>query len=155
MAGNVEALYGVVKDYTSTIVLIAVIVAGIRRVVFKPLRYAAAPNDKRNHTAEALVVLGLIGLLMISESLFSATNAVLSVREGRSPEFMGTLTFAWLFGKVIASRSQPWLSRLFTGSFLVHDLTFFGFLCFLPFGKHFHVVTSLFNVYFAKLDREP
>ncbi len=151
--GTFGALYEVVKDYASTIVLIAVILAGIRRVVFKPLRYAAAPNDKRNHTAEALVVLGLIGLLMISESLFSATNAALLVRGGRSPEFMGTLTFAWFFGKVIASSSQPWLSRLYTGSFLVHHLTFFGFLCFLPFGKHFHVVTSFFNVYFAKLDR--
>jgi Fe-S oxidoreductase len=152
-AGALGTAYGVVKDYTSTVVLVAVIVAAIRRVVFKPSRYAAAPQDKRNHTVEALVVLGLVAVLMISESLFSASGAVAKVREGHSPEMMGTLTLAWLFGKAIASSSHQWLSRLYLGSFLVHDVTFFAFLCFLPFGKHFHVVTSLLNVYFAKLDR--
>jgi Fe-S oxidoreductase len=152
-AGALGTIYGVIKDYTSTIVLIAVVVAGVRRVIFKPSRYAPAREDKRNHTAEALVVLGLIALLMISESLFSASSAAVEVRQGRSPETTGTLTAAWFFAKAISSSSQHWLNKLYLGSFLIHDLTFFGFLCFLPFGKHFHVVTSLFNVYFAKLDR--
>ena len=32
-------------------------------------------------------------------------------------------------------------------------LTFYFLLCYRPFGIQFHVETSLFNVYFAKLDR--
>jgi Fe-S oxidoreductase len=45
------------------------------------------------------------------------------------------------------------LQQLHLGAYLIHELTFFTFLCFLPMGKHFHVITSFFNVYFAKLQR--
>jgi Fe-S oxidoreductase len=38
-------------------------------------------------------------------------------------------------------------------AYYIHDLTFFFFLCFLPMGKHFHVITSLFNVFFMRIDR--
>ena len=48
----------------------------------------------------------------------------------------------------------PALQHLYLGAFLTHDLTFFFLLCYRPFGIQFHVETSLFNVYFAKLDRE-
>ena len=37
--------------------------------------------------------------------------------------------------------------------FLAHELTFFFLLCYRPFGIQFHVETSLFSIYFAKLDR--
>ena len=43
--------------------------------------------------------------------------------------------------------------NLHLGAYLYPRTTFFVFLCFLPLGKHFHVITSFFNVYFAKLDR--
>ncbi len=36
-------------------------------------------------------------------------------------------------------------------AYTIHDITFFTFLCFLPLGKHFHVITSLFNVFFMRL----
>jgi heterodisulfide reductase subunit C len=45
------------------------------------------------------------------------------------------------------------LQRLHAVSYFIHEVTFFGFLCFLPLGKHFHVVTSLFNVWFMRLKR--
>jgi len=35
----------------------------------------------------------------------------------------------------------------------VHDITFFFFLCFLPLGKHFHVITSVFNVFFMRIHK--
>ena len=39
------------------------------------------------------------------------------------------------------------------GAYLVDVLTFYFLLCYRPFGIQFHVETSLFNVYFAKLER--
>ncbi|MCF8106863.1 MAG: (Fe-S)-binding protein, partial [Desulfohalobiaceae bacterium] len=45
------------------------------------------------------------------------------------------------------------LQVLNTGSYYLHDLIFFFFLCLLPFGKHFHVITSIFNVFFMKLNK--
>ena len=44
--------------------------------------------------------------------------------------------------------------RLSTSAPIFCDvLTFYFLLCYRPFGIQFHVETSLFNVYFAKLDR--
>jgi Fe-S oxidoreductase len=38
-------------------------------------------------------------------------------------------------------------------SYLLHEVTFYFLLCYRPFGIQFHVETSLFNVYFSKLER--
>ena len=46
------------------------------------------------------------------------------------------------------------LGGLYFGGYLLHELTFYFLLCYRPFGIQFHVETSLFNIYFAKLDRE-
>jgi Fe-S oxidoreductase len=101
-------LYDIAKDLAGAAVLAAVIVLAIRRAFFKPARYAG-------HTTEALLVLGLIATLMISELVFSRTHNLVA------------------YG--------------------VHDVAFFFFLCFLPNGKHFHVITSLFNVFFMRLEK--
>lgn len=134
--------YDVAKDYAATLVLIAVVVAAVRRLVFRPARYQVPARFGKPHTAEAIFILGLIATLMVSESLFSAGAA-----EPAAP-----LSLGWIFERALVSWPSGVLQRLHLGAYLVHELTFFVFLCFLPLGKHFHVVTSIFNVYFARLD---
>jgi Fe-S oxidoreductase len=152
-AGAVGRLYNDVKDSTSTLVFLAVLIAAIRRGIFKPARYAVPSKYGKDHTAEALFVLGLIATLMLSESLFEASQAAFLVRQGRPAEMVLPLTLAWALKKALLSAGLPALGNLHLAAYLVHELTFFAFLCFLPLGKHFHVITSLFNVGFAKLDR--
>lgn len=151
--GPAGRLYDVVKDYTVTLVFIAVLIAAIRRGFFKPARYAVPARYGKDHTAEALLVLGLIAILMLSESLFEGTQAALPGQPGQAATATLPLTLAWLFKNALLSVRLPALGNLNLGAYLVHELTFFTFLCFLPLGKHFHVITSLFNVYFSKLDR--
>jgi len=152
-SGAIGRLYNHVKDYASTLVFIAVLIAAIRRGIFKPARYAVPAKYGKDHTAEALLVLGLIGTLMLSESLFEASQAASQIQQGQTAEAVLPLTLAWLFKNALISVPLPLLASLHLAAYLVHELTFFAFLCFLPLGKHFHVITSLFNVYFAKLDR--
>ena len=54
---------------------------------------------------------------------------------------------------LIGSASLASLWSIHTGASLLHASTFYFLLCYRPFGIQFHVETSLFNVYFAKLDR--
>ncbi len=143
-SGRIGELYNVTKDYAATLVFIAVVIAGIRRGVFKPKRYAVPAQYGKDHTSEAILVLGLIATLMVSESLFEATSGVTDT----SP-----FTLAWAFGGLLVPAPLALVAALHKISYLVHELTFFSFLCFLPLGKHFHVITSLPNVYFAKLNR--
>ncbi len=151
--GVIGHVYNFFKDYAATVVLIACIIAAIRRGIFKPARYAVPAKYGHDHTAEAVFVLGIISTLMISESLFEASIAAANIQEGLHAEFMAPLTLAWIFKKLLLGTSINVLQILHSISYYVHDVTFFFFLCFLPLGKHFHVITSVFNVFFMRLKK--
>ena len=150
--GALGHIYNFVKDYAATWVLIACIIAAIRRGIFKPERYAVPEKYGHDHTVEAVFVLGLISLLMISESLFEASLVAAQTQSGVHAEFLPPLTIGWFFSKILSDTSQAALQNTHLVSYFVHDITFFFFLCFLPLGKHFHVITSVFNVFFMRLD---
>ena len=139
--------YNVVKDLASTAVLAAVVILAVRRAFFKPERYAVPPKYGKDHTPEALFVLGLIAMLMLSESLFEGS---LLAAQG-SAHSATALTLPWVFHRMLSGVPASTLAGVSLAAYTVHDLTFFFFLCFLPFGKHFHVITSLFNVFFMRL----
>lgn len=153
MSGSVEHFYDLAKDYAATVVFVSVVVGAIRRGIVKPARYAVPAKYGKDHTSEALLVLGLIATLMVSEGLFAASAAVSQLQQGQAAETIATFSLAWILKNALLSVSLPSLRIIHLGAYLVHDVTFFAFLCFLPLGKHFHVITSLFNVYFAKLEK--
>src|SRR5258707_13195408 len=90
---------------------------------------------------------------MAADSLFSAAAAAGQLKVGQSPEDLAVLSLPWIFQSALASASLPALFKLYFGSHLAHEVAFYFLLCYRPFGIQFHVETSLFNVYFAKLDR--
>ena len=151
--GVVGHIYNFLKDYAATAVLIACGVAAWRRAVVKPARYAVPAKYGKDHTAEALFVLGLISTLMISESLFEASSVAANTQAGVHAEFLAPLSLAWLFKHALLASSVDTLQAIHIAAYYIHDVTFFFFLCFLPLGKHFHVITSLFNVFFMRIDR--
>ncbi|OIN95876.1 MAG: electron transfer flavoprotein [Deltaproteobacteria bacterium CG1_02_45_11] len=146
-------VYDIGKDYAATWVLIACIIAAIRRGIFKPKRYAVPVQYGRDHTGEALLVLGLISILMISESLFESSHVAARIHQGQTVEFLAPFTLVWFFQNIFADTSIAALQYIHVISYYIHDLTFFFFLCFLPLGKHFHVITSFFNVLCMRLDK--
>ncbi|MBT8357838.1 MAG: 4Fe-4S dicluster domain-containing protein [Deltaproteobacteria bacterium] len=152
-SGSLGHIYNLVKDYAATWILIACIILAIRRGIFKPDRYAVPKKYGHDHTKEAVFVLGIISLLMISESLFEASLVAAQMQKGVQAEFLPPLTIAWFFSKMLSQTSQVALQNTHLVSYFVHDITFFFFLCFLPLGKHFHVITSVFNVFFMRLDK--
>lgn len=151
--GGFGDFYNLLKDYAATWVLIAVAIAAVRRGIIKPPRYAVPPQYGREHTWEALLVLGLIATLVISESLFEASLIAAEIQKGLHAQFAAPLTLVWFFKHLLSAASPQALQSLHSVGYFVHEITFFFFLCFLPMGKHFHVVISLFNVFFMRLER--
>ena len=152
--GIFGAVYNVLKDYAGTAVFIAVVILAIRRAAFKPARYAVPEKYGKDHTPEALLVLGLIATLLITESLFEASLMAAQTLQGQHADLrpaahagVAVSVACWRAASIGA------LQGLHLAAYTIHDLTFFFFLCFLPMGKHFHVITSLFNVFFMRLDR--
>ena len=150
--GVVGKVYDFIKDYTASFVFLACVIAAIRRAVFKPERYKVPSQYGDDHTFEAVFVLLLIIVLMISETLFEASNKVWLAQQGLD-SFLPVLSLVWISKKIFISSSYEFLQRLHIFSYFVHDICFFFFLCFLPLGKHFHVVTSVFNVFFMRIDK--
>jgi Fe-S oxidoreductase len=147
-SGALREAYDVVKDIASTAVLVAVVILAVRRAFFKPVRYAVPEKLGRDHTPEALFVLGLIAVLMVSEGVFE--GSLLAARSGVA-DSATFLTLTWSFERMLSGAELSTLADINLAAYTIHDLTFFFFLCFLPFGKHFHVITSLFNVFFMRL----
>jgi Fe-S oxidoreductase len=151
--GFFGSVYNFLKDYAATFVLVACIIAAIRRGIYKPKRYAVPEKLGKDHTAEAVFVLGIISTLMISESLFEASEIAYAFQATGQTHFLAPLSLVWIFKAMLSSASLEFLQGTHIFMYYVHDLSFFFFLCFLPMGKHFHVITSVFNVFFMRVQK--
>ncbi|MBP7866801.1 MAG: (Fe-S)-binding protein [Acidobacteria bacterium] len=123
------------KDLFIVLVFLAVIYAFFRRLVVRPARVESS--------GEAYLVLGLILVLMMTDMKGAAAEQALT---GHSFGFLGKALaplMAWL--------SPEMLSFTWQACFWVQAAVILAFLNILPGSKHFHVITSLFNVYFRKL----
>ena len=146
-------VYDIVNDYATTVVFLCMGIAIFRRLVVRPARYAVPARYGKGHPADAIFLLVLIAVLMVGDSLFAASKAAFQARVGQPQDFLAALSLPWILKGALASASLQSLPRLHFAGYLAHDLTFFFLLCYRPFGIQFHVETSLFSVFFAKLDR--
>ncbi len=112
---------------------------------FLYLRKVVKP-DRMTASSEAVLILGFIAGLMITEFLFGASHMVLA-NQGFTPFEPVT--------SVVAMILSPLPSGLVWAlgglGFWVHLIIVLTFLNFLPVGKHFHVITGLPNVFFQRL----
>ena len=151
-SGN-RAIYDLITDYAATVVFLCMVVAARRRLVFKPARYAVPAKYGKGHTADAVFLLGLIALLMVADSLFAASRSAGHLQQGQPAETLAAFSLPWVLQSWIGSMSLATLWGLNVGAYLVHEITFYFLLCYRPFGIQFHVETSLFSIYFSKLER--
>jgi len=148
-------LYLAVKDIMEGMVLLMVIYAFYRRLILKPARL--------HNTWEAYFVLGMIGVLMISDLLYDGARFNL-ITLFNNPEHLHFFNnhafgpeFIWTPLSVGAADIVSWMGKdatiyLMNGMFWLHIITQLTFLNFLPLGKHFHVITALPNVFLKSLD---
>ncbi len=154
LEGRVGQIYDVVRDYATSVVFVCMAVLILRRLVFKPARYAVPSRYGKGRAADAIFLLVLIATLMLADSLFDASQAAAQAQTGHGVEFLAVFSLPWLLKGAFAASSIPVLQNVHLGAYFLHELTFFFLLCYRPFGIQFHVETSLFSIYFAKLDRE-
>ncbi len=153
LTGTVGHGYSILKDIAATAVLAACLIAMIRRGIFKPDRYAVPPQYGKDHAWEAVLVLLLITGLVTCDMLFEGSQAAALIQQGLKTEVLTPGTGTWAAAAVLSHTSLDTLQNLHLGAYFLHEMIFFFFLCFLPLGKHFHVITSLPNVFFMKLDK--
>jgi Fe-S oxidoreductase len=139
--GALKALYSVyllLKDVVAVGALVGVSYFAFLRLVAKPARMT--------QSNEALLILGFIGGLMVTEFFFGAAHLR---AQGVDFEPMEPVTSLVL--KACAPLSTGALHLVGQISFWLHLTIIVTFLNFLPHGKHFHVVVGLVNVFMKRL----
>ena len=96
----------------------------------------------------------LIAVLMAADSLFAAQWPPVKSQPGHSLKVLAAFCpCPGCCRTALLSAPLATLGKFYFGAYLVHEVAFISCSVTGPFGIQFHVETSLFNVYFAKLDR--
>jgi Fe-S oxidoreductase len=151
--GILQRAYNLITDVTATVVFLCMVVAATRRLVFKPARYTVPAKFGKGHPADAIFLLALIAILMLADSLVAGSEAAAQIRQHEAAASLAVLSLPWLLQLLLGSLSLQTLWVINANAYLLHQLTFYFLLCYRPFGIQFHVETSLFSVFFSKLER--
>lgn len=131
--------YIALRDTFEIVVLAMVLTAGFRRAVLRP--------ERVTRSWDAVFVLSMIGALMVTDFIANGTLAAAGAPTGEAYSYaanvVGGLLSGWSAGALRATHDAAWWA---------HMITLLFFLAYLPVSKHFHVVTSAFNVYFRNLE---
>jgi Fe-S oxidoreductase/nitrate reductase gamma subunit len=130
--------YLVMEDLFSVAVIAALAYAAFRRLVVKPRRLTLSP--------EGLVILLLIFALMVTDLAADACRILLAPAPTDRWQFAGSALAA-----VLASLPAGAVPALHHVSWWLHAVCLLGFLVWLPYSKHLHVLAAPFNVFFAPL----
>jgi len=131
--------YTLVKDAFEVLVLVGVGMAVFRRLFARPKRL--------DLSLDAWIILFLIALLMVTDLLAEGARTALA---GAAPS-----PWAPAVGGVagmLAGLPHARLQRIYEASWWIHllDILFFG--NYLPYSKHFHIITSIPNIFFMRLE---
>lgn len=132
------AAYSFEKDVAVILALFASLAFIWRRVVTKP--------DRVTRSWEGVLILGFIAGLMATDILFEGAELLAAGARASWAVPAGSLG-AWL----LAGLTPGAVAAIGAASFWLHLVIVLVFLNFLPFGKHFHVITALPDVYVQRL----
>ncbi len=127
--GPIYPIMNTAQDFMAFAVLVAIAVALYRRIVIQPLRLQGPPAHKR----EAFIILGMISLLMVC---FFAMRAI-EPKPGYTP-------IAHFLGSLLGGALDP----IYPVFDWLHNLTVLGFLAFVPYSKHLHILGAGPNIFF-------
>jgi len=132
------------QDFFNTFVFLAVLGAFYRRLFVKPKRMADNSSKSR---LDAYFILFLILGLVIS-NLFC--HAIEIHNKGRWETFADSQPSANLIASFLSTGSIP--DSIYFSLWWLHLIIVFGFLNYLPYSKHFHVILAFPNVLLSKLE---
>jgi Fe-S oxidoreductase len=141
--GTLGGLFSGAKDVVELAVLAAVGYALWRRYVQRPARLEAS--------REALLVLSLIAVIMVTDLLFDGFRFALFA--ATDPGIAHERAFAFAgrrIGDAFAGMTPQALHAGYAVSYWTQLVVVFTFLVILPLGEHFHIVTALPALYFRR-----
>ncbi|MDB5034751.1 MAG: Fe-S oxidoreductase [Chlorobi bacterium] len=138
--GPIYSVLTISQDLFCVLILVGVVWALWRRYVTKVKRLQGDLPEKK----DATLILGLIGIIVTSLLLMNAARAGTGVESGWAVRPVGAL----FHGALSDPRTA---AMIYESMWWLHIVTILGFMNYLPYSKHLHVMTSIPNVYFGTL----
>ena len=131
--------YLLLKDVVLVTTFLGVLLALGRRYLFR--------KERLDPSFDAGLILCLIGFLMATDLFAGAARFAMGETEGSAWE---PVTAA--LSGLLAGSAHGTLQGIYQWCWWLHLVAIFVFLNYLPFAKHFHVITALPNIFLRKLD---
>ena len=141
--GPVYSVITASQDLFIVLVILSVVAALWRRFITHVKRLEGDKHER----IDAVVILLLILIIVCSYTL--GTAARLTIRGPNAYEYHW---FATLLAPLTGTPQMHAL--IYESAWWVHIVAVLGFMNYLPYSKHLHVITSLPNVYFSDLKRK-
>lgn len=135
-----SAVFYLAQDLFGVLVLMGVAMAAWRRYVVKP--------DRLGKNAEAAIILSLISGVIITLFIAGGLKGAVNGPEHLILAFVVGPLSGWLAG---LRWDHQFLQELYYAFWWGHVLIILGFLVFIPYSKHMHLIASPFNIYFRSL----
>ncbi len=102
---------------------------------------------------EALVILGIIATMMLADFLYVGASLALEAQtSGVAPHFHWAEPVGSPFAIALQNVSEGTLNVLAHAGFWWHSAFVLIFLNLLPYSKHFHIITVMFNVFGSRVE---
>ena len=139
-------IYFFLRDVFTVLVVIGVLVFAYYRLIGR--------LERLTLNAEGALILGIIFTMMFADLFYEGAEFVRDARAAgeAAPVFHAYAPFGSLFASLLSGLGDGPLAVVWHAGFWMHSLLVLLFLNLLPYGKHFHVVTVLPNVFLLNLD---
>jgi Fe-S oxidoreductase len=141
--GPVYSVITASQDAFIVLVVVSVIAALWRRFVTHVKRLEGDKHEK----LDATIILILILIIVCSLTIDNAARIAMNGTYPHEAHWLAALIAPMFVGTAFAS-------IIYESAWWVHIVTVLGFMNYLPYSKHLHVITSLPNVYFSDLKRK-
>ena len=142
----------IARDLLEGVVIVGVVYMLYRRLIaHTPRLFGTARGEQRYRDAphwEANLILVFILLIMLGGLIYDAGTLVAYNIHGNERDFA---PLAAALAAAMGGLSRSTAHTVAAVGWWIHCVTILIFLCLLPLSKHFHIITALPNVFFAKL----
>jgi Fe-S oxidoreductase len=148
--------YMLVRDVFEAIVFVCIVVLIARWMVQRPMRligFLPAEARQRSHPHwEAYLILGCIGVIVTSGPVYDGSRILAHAGDPAVAAEAAWEPVSAAVGRLLAGLGPEGADTAGYVAWWAHNLAVLVMLNFLPLAKHFHVITSLPNVFFRKLE---
>jgi Fe-S oxidoreductase len=145
--GPIYSAITFIQDFFGLFVIISVFIALYRRLVKKVKRLDIGKKGNLEAAFILFLILGVV-VSMYGQNILNIVNSNFVIPQYEVRPISAYLSNLLFYG---SSYKSDFLFEFF---WWTHVIIVFSFLNFLPYSKHFHVLSSIPNVFFAKIGKE-